>query len=468
MAQELIEKLVTQWLPEAEVDFLTDKCTEFQIVVPPQKAASSQYLQKLILRHLTSEDLENSADQGQGVWSKMFSELGLVLKKGDSKATGVVKSEPVSTSPAHQNDDDSDNVSGGSSGGGGGKGKGKADANGSGNPVQVDANVSAGSVVSYHKLREFKISGTVDAGKPGTLQYVSLLSQISLGKSAKYTTPEIIYGVIRACPTASNFRTLLESNLTMDIVEFEKLLRSHFRQQSSDDILLKLKSLFQEPDQTAYEFCCKAMSLRDNLAKTSLEEGDPWEDLRLKRRLMRTISTGLKQNSVRLELQPYLSETSTLTDWDFLDKVSAAEIHEDERLGKVKEKEAAIALLSSKNKNSDSSSKAKSCAPAAKSSPDLSAELKTFTASVNSLNVKIDHLTTNSANQGKRIAELEDLLAQTLGSSGGNNVSHGNQNNSQSNRRVFKCQNCTAQNVRFCDHCFKCNESGHKKSDCPN
>ena len=65
-AQDLIEKLVTSWLPDVEdVQFLTDKCDEFKITVPPQKASSSQYMQKLILRFLTSEDLENSADKGQ-------------------------------------------------------------------------------------------------------------------------------------------------------------------------------------------------------------------------------------------------------------------------------------------------------------------------------------------------------------------------------------------------------------------
>ena len=140
-------------------------------------------------------------------------------------------------------------------GGGGAKMKVKKDPDV--NPHDVA--VPDAPLVSLHKLREFKISGTVDAGKSGTLQYVSLLSQISLGKSAKYTTPEIIYGVIRACPAASNFRTLLESNLDMKMFEFEKLLRSHFRQKSSDDILLELKSLFQEPEQSAYEFCCRAL-----------------------------------------------------------------------------------------------------------------------------------------------------------------------------------------------------------------
>ena len=449
-AQDLIEKLVTVWLSEVDdVQFLTDRCDEYKITVPPQKASNSQYIQKLILRYLTSEDLEKTADQGHSVWAKLFSELGVLLNKGGSKD---VKTEiPSASSTLPQDDKDT------GEGGGGAKGKVKMDPD-----VNSDATVPDAPFVTLHKLREFKISGTVDAGKPGTLQYVSLLSQISLGKSAKYTTPEIIYGVIRACPAASNFRTLLESNLNMEMFEFEQLLRSHFRQKSSDDILLELKSLFQEPEQSAYEFCCRAISLRDSLAKASVEEGDAWEGIKLKRRLLRTISTGLKQNSIRLELQPFLTEQSTLNDWEFLDKVSAAEIHEEERLGKVREKEVAVALLASKKQNSSTGSKKQSAAPpAVNSDHEFTKEIQTFNSSVNTLAAKIDQLTTHSDTQGKRIAELEDLLLK-LGSS------NRNQNNQSGRRFVKKCENCAAQNVSYCVHCFKCGSDGHRRSNCPN
>ena len=68
--------------------------------------------------------------------------------------------------------------------------------------------VQSASNVTFHKLREFKINGVVDGGREGTLQYVSLHSQIKLGEAAHYTSAEIIYGVIRAIPAASSFRTL--------------------------------------------------------------------------------------------------------------------------------------------------------------------------------------------------------------------------------------------------------------------
>ena len=81
----LVEKFVTQWLPEAEVDFLTQLCTEYAIQIPPAKAGKHQDILKLVLRHLSSQDLEDTADHGAAVYLKLFNELGTVLGKGQPK-----------------------------------------------------------------------------------------------------------------------------------------------------------------------------------------------------------------------------------------------------------------------------------------------------------------------------------------------------------------------------------------------
>ena len=234
MGSELLEKLVVQWLPEAEVAFLIEKCTEFAIQVQNDKADNQQYLVRLISRHLYSEDLENTADRGHSVWLKLFGDLGTSLGKG----------APKPETP----DANTHNAGGGALG----------------LAAQAAAPNPAGNV-TFHKLREFKINGTVDAGKEGTLKYVSLYSQIKLGEAAKYTTAEIIYGVIRAIPAASSFRTLLETNLDIDMADFIKLLRSHYKEQDSDSVLLELKGCYQQPVQSAHDFCCRAIYLRDRL-----------------------------------------------------------------------------------------------------------------------------------------------------------------------------------------------------------
>ena len=63
----------------SDVQFLTDKCIEFEITVPAHKAASIPYLQKPITRNLTSTELETTPDEGKAVLLKLLSELGLMV-----------------------------------------------------------------------------------------------------------------------------------------------------------------------------------------------------------------------------------------------------------------------------------------------------------------------------------------------------------------------------------------------------
>ena len=474
-AHELLEKLVIKWLPEAGVDFLTARLVEFAVEIPPEKANNQMYLVRLISRYLYSEALEESDDGGVAVWLKLFGELGTALGKGEPKSEEPAVPNPVVVAPVLGNNvaplPQQDHLQAGAM------------------ALDPDNNGAAG--MTFHKIREFKINGTVNAGKEGTLQYVSLFSQIQLGLAAKYTTAEIIYGVVRAIPAASSFRTMLETNLNMPMSEFIKLLRSHYKEQDSDSALLELKSCYQLAEQGAHDFCCRAIFLRDRLKVIAAEEGSPWEPEKLRRRLFRTINTGLKQNGVKIELQPYLSEESTLSDREFLEKVTLAEVHEEERLGKVKTKEADIAaMLTSKKSGQNSasghkfsSSSAAVCAATAAQPPEIAPEIREYINSVVLLTTKIDQLSTQSAAQFSRLKALENMLSDqkapglttgsqivTTGPNAGQQCGITNpvgKSGSGNGRRIFKCKDCVDKNVGYCHHCFKCNGIDHKAKDCP-
>ena len=259
------------------------------------------------------------------------------------------------------------------------------------------------------------------------------------------------------------------------MAEFIKMLRSHFKEQDSDSALLELKNCYQQPNQGAHDFCCRAIFLRDRLQAIAEEEGSPWSQEKLSKRLFRTISTGLKQNSIKLELQPYLSEDSALSDREFLEKVALAEVHDEERLDKIKAKEADIAALHTLKKTGSASNSASApsnaSAKAAKSAaaaagPELSPEIKQFMTSVSTLTAKIDQLTSHASVQSEKIKTLEKMVNESAAPLQGPispGLTSGNRNNT---RRVFKCDNCVAQNVGYCKHCFKCGKDTHKAKDC--
>ena len=87
---ELVESFCMQMLPETSEDFLQGLCDEYKIVVEVAKKDDKPYLLRLVLRYLTSETVENSADKGASLFLKLYSELGGELKKHGKQ----LKSEP--------------------------------------------------------------------------------------------------------------------------------------------------------------------------------------------------------------------------------------------------------------------------------------------------------------------------------------------------------------------------------------
>ena len=155
----LVEAFCVQSLPKTSVDFLFALTEEYQIGVADDKKNDKAYLLKVVLRHLTSADVENSADKGAAVFLKLYGELGEQLSAADV----AVKVEM----PPLEKDSGDENASG------------------------------VSETLSYHKLRQFKINGTIgDPGQKNCLSYSSLCFQIAQGESQNYSTREIYAGII--------------------------------------------------------------------------------------------------------------------------------------------------------------------------------------------------------------------------------------------------------------------------------
>ena len=137
----LVEAFCVQMLPEAGEDFLVGLTEEYQITIDDAKKTDKVYLVKVLLRHLTSAAVENSADGGAAIFLKLYKELGGELKTLGSK----FKTEPKMP------------------------------------PLEPDEHTVSESL-SYHKLRQFKINGSIgDPGQKNCISYSSLCYQISQG-----------------------------------------------------------------------------------------------------------------------------------------------------------------------------------------------------------------------------------------------------------------------------------------------
>ena len=422
---KIIESKCFQWLPEVDVDFLTGFCEEYHIQVPEDKVGKKALLLKLVLRYLNSETLEQSDDQGKSVFVKLLRELEELFDIEQKVMPSLEKLEDVVGSTENM---------------GGSK---------------------TGLKLSYHKLQQFKIKGVIgDSGQTDTMNYLNLMFQIKQGKAVGYSSDEVCAAVIQAIKPGNSLRDYLESKSDLTEDGLLQILRSHFDEKDSASYFQDLSTCVQQSGESAHKFCVRAMALRNKVASRSVEEECPFDANMLQNRFFHTIFTGLKQNSIRMELQVILKER-LVSDEELLKEVSLAAANELDRQEKIKTKVDLNQLTLSETENSGvQSGSEKKCKPVKEPK-----ENKILTE-INKLTAKVNELTSVKS----EIEELKKQLNQSHCSNTQNADSNpqksGTSNNEYRRRKIYRCKNCESTNSQFCDHCFKCGSSDHRRVNC--
>ena len=505
----LVEAFCIRMLPETGIPFLLARCGEFGIDVPDEKIADKPYLLKLVMRHLTSDTVENSADQGVALFLKLYNDLG-----GELQAIGAQFKRESNLPPMEGED---------------GVARGRIDG--------VES-------LSYHKLRQFKINGTIgDPGQKNCVSFSSLCFQIKQGEKQGYSIGEIYTGIIRAIEAGNPFRDVLE----LEAEDFDrdallKSLRSHFMERDPNTVFNELRTAVQGPNETAHKFCCRCVALKKRVLMMYAAESVAFDEQNLISTFFRTMSTGLRQSNIRNELRQVFRDAD-ISDDDLLVEVSLAQANEEERLKKMGEKgknasinkltcgddssdeferasDASSACFSSASEPSQNPGKggrrnnaksAKNSKQKAQNQTQNTQNADTFLmAEVGKMAAAMEKLSTSNAALTAEVNVLKQLAAKnhtagprappqnngnvlignpTLGQNNGNSnlsatapvFSYGNNvptptaplfsrpqmRRNRNNRPVYLCQNCIATQSSYCRHCFKCGRDDHKANECP-
>ena len=226
----------------------------------------------------------------------------------------------------------------------------------------------------------------------------------------------------------------------------------------------ELSNCAQLLGESEHQFCLRAMSLREKVSRLSDEEELPFDNGLLRKRFFHTIFTGLKRESIRLELQ-HILKTAKASDEELLREISVATANESERATKIKSKADVNQLTLDSRNSSEKSERLKDSAKESK----ILIEISKLTTKVNELTSVRDELQDlkkqiNSYNLKPMLpngASFEILKESE--NPGMPNVNFPPRN---SRRRFYRCKNCEITNSQFCNHCFNCGSPAHRRNRC--
>ena len=441
-ASDEIEAEVLHWLRMVDLDALQKFCVELKVTIPPNKQGNKSLIIKLLVRYLHSEVVEDLEDNGHSIFLKLHSDLKELID---------VKQEIIDTARVNTLEQ-------------------PADINNLNEKLKLpgDTEVLGGKNVGVElkpcatyiqRFREFKISGSIGGlEQKDSLSYASLSFQMKQGKEAGYSHKEIQAAVIKAIRPGNNLRNYLETREKITESAFMQVLRSHFKEKDSTLVFHDLSNAVQLSSESELDFCLRVMSLRERVVTLSAEEGCLFDRSLLKKRFFHTLFTGLKHNNIRLELQNIL-KTGLISDEDLLQEISLSMSTELERSNKLKSKVQVNEVSSgivTQISNSPSNSKNLS------SKTEKKVKANPLLSEINKLSVQVSELASVRD-------EIQDLKSQ-IQLHCRQKPSNENLDSSvrrQSRRAWFRCRSCERTNNTFCNHCFSCGATDHRKSECP-
>lgn len=186
--------------------------------------------------------------------------------------------------------------------------------------------------------KDFKISGLIgEPGQKDRLTFSSLARQIENGLSRGYTESEITDAVIRAMTPGLQLRSYLEGKENLTLPALRRILRAHYQERSATELYKQLTSEVQSGKETPQNFLIRSMDLRQKIlfASQEAESSLKYDPALVQSLFMHTVLTGLQNDNIKSDLQPYLLQTNT-SDELLLEKLNIACTNERERQDKKK------------------------------------------------------------------------------------------------------------------------------------
>ena len=324
MADQVQDEVMDK-LSQLDVDQLEELATGLKLTFGDEKRGKKRAMYNVISRYLSSEELEAEEDEGQAVFLHINDVMDVMMgkdvkpkvEKGD--LTKTQDNEPTPAADTKSSLDlkksfldslDSDST-------------------------QKNSKVSGASgasQVSFHKLREFKINGSVGGDAKDKITIDDLLFQMEEGESLGYSAREVRLGVIRAMKSGSKLRNYFQGQIDMDQETFKSILRYNCESKKAQK-LMDAMGKCKQGDRDEMEFVFDMAQQRDNILAVTKEEPWPLPVNTVVEKFFHSVSVGFNNVAVRLEMRPLLrimDNKTWISDADLFKEVRAVMDREKE------------------------------------------------------------------------------------------------------------------------------------------
>ncbi len=153
----------------------------------------------------------------------------------------------------------------------------------------------------------------------------------------RFTEEEVRDGVIRAISAGMVLRSYLETFSDLTLNRLRKIIRSHYGVKDTTEMYQNLASLCQGPKESPQAFLIRALKLQQKILFASDEDTSvlKYDKDHIQKLFLRTVETGLQDESIRAKRRPYLKDTNIMKE-DLIQQLNAAVSSESERSRKLK------------------------------------------------------------------------------------------------------------------------------------
>ena len=310
-----------------ELLHLVPKLSELQLLeitdglnlkLTKKKKERKEALQNLLVRHITSEEVEDSEDEGLELYNTLLAQVKELVAEDEEEKfpkgpvtkleedfEGVLNEMKMTVksfgggsgakdAPAGEISEQTNEVPGSSQKSAGMVKLGRA--------LGTDASGHVTSELHKIKIRDFKISnGTV--GGQGSLDYSDLISQIKEGVEMGYGEKEVMAGVRNAAKPGSELRKYLVNHQNMTFSDFKETLREFHNVRESQKIMDEMKEKVQGPQQPLIKYVMAMCAMRDEVLEVMQGEEHQIGEPLVRKRFVESLLSGIRKPTIRLEMQ---------------------------------------------------------------------------------------------------------------------------------------------------------------------